>query len=254
MIDFDFWLYILLIFTRMTAFMGVAPYFSIRNVPPLARGALAFVLAILIYPVIPLPKIENFYLLSFVLFLAGEALAGLILGYTAAIIFSAIKMAGQLIDIQIGLAMASIFDPQSGSQNTLLSQFLYTIAVLTFMIIDGHHHLLQSLVKSYEFLPLAAFKFAEEQLVKQIVNTFTGVFIIALKIAAPILAVLIIVDLSLGLVARTVPQLNVFILGFPLKIGLGIIALAVVTPLLASVFINVYNLIEKDLLVIMRLM
>jgi len=120
------------------------------------------------------------------------------------------------------------------------------------MLVDGHHQLLQSLAKSYELIPLTSFELGDGKFVWQMVEIFSGVILLALKIAGPVLAVLVIIDLSLGLVARTVPQLNVFMLAFPLKIGLGILALAIVSPLFASVFKNVFTLIQKDLSIIMR--
>lgn len=252
MIDLTMWLYILLIFARMLSFVSVAPFYSIGNLPPLFKGAFGLGLAILLYPIIPLPELADLQLFTFVVLLIGEVVVGLILGFTASLIFSAIRIAGQLLDIQIGLSMAAIFDPQSESQNTLLSQFIYSLAVLLYMLIDGHHQLLQSLTKSYELIPLTSFELINNKALWQLIEIFTGIFVLALKIAGPVFAVLIIIDISLGLVARTVPQLNVFMLGFPLKIGLGVLALAIVTPLLASVFSNVFSLIQKDLNIIMR--
>ncbi|WP_227767219.1 flagellar biosynthetic protein FliR [Zhaonella formicivorans] len=252
MFDFTYWLIILLLFARMTAFLAAAPFFSIRNVPPQVKGALGLLLAVLLFPAVKRPQIAEPEFLAFALLLAGEVLVGLALGYISTLVFSSIKMAGQLIDVQIGLAMAGLFDPQSGSQNTLLGQFLHTLGILLFMIMDGHHSLLLALAKSYELVPLAGFGGIGASAVKQVVEIFAGAFLLGLKIAAPVLAVLIMIDVALGLVARTVPQLNVFILGFPLKIGIGIVTLALLTPLLASVLANVFSVIERDLLLVMR--
>lgn len=252
MIDLNFWFYILLISARMLSFISVAPFYSVGNPPPMFKGAFGLSLALLLYPVISLPNLVNMKILTFAALLAGEVVVGLILGYTATLVFNSIRIAGQLLDVQIGLSMAAIFDPQSESQNTLLSQFLYSLAVLIYMLVDGHHQLLQSLAKSYELIPLTSFELGDGKFVWQMVEIFSGVIVLALKIAGPVLAVLVIIDLSLGLVARTVPQLNVFMLAFPLKIGLGILALAIVSPLFASVFKNVFTLIQKDLSIIMR--
>jgi flagellar biosynthetic protein FliR len=252
MIDYNFWLYILLIFARMLSFVSVAPFYSVGNPPPIFKAAFGLSLAILLYPAVSLPSLTNMQLLTFAVLLAGEVVVGLILGYTATLVFNSIRIAGQLLDIQIGLSMAAIFDPQSESQNTLLSQFLYTLAVLVYMLVDGHHQLLQSLAKSYELIPITSLELGNGKFVWQMVEIFSGVIFLALKIVGPVLAVLIIIDLSLTLVARTVPQLNVFMLAFPLKIGLGVLALAIVSPLLASVFKNVFTLMQKDLSIIMR--
>lgn len=253
MIDLSDWMVILLLTARLTAFTSIAPFYGIRGVPPALKGAFGLLLAVLLFPIVQQPEtLAGLELLTFVLLLLGEVLVGLAIGYVASLVFASIKIAGQLIDVQMGLAMASLFDPQSGSQNTIVGQFLDTLGILLFMLIDGHHRLLAALAKSYELIPLGNFRSFEGALVQEIVRIFGGTFILGLKIAAPVIAVLIVVDVTLGLVARTVPQLNVFILGFPLKIGLGILTLAVVAPLLATVCNSIFGIIEKDLFVIMR--
>lgn len=252
MIDYNFWLYILLIFARMLSFVSVAPFYSVGNPPPIFKAAFGLSLAILLYPAVSLPSLTNMQLLTFAVLLAGEVVVGLILGYTATLVFNSIRIAGQLLDIQIGLSMAAIFDPQSESQNTLLSQFLYTLALLVYMLVDGHHQLLQSLAKSYELIPITSLDLGDGKFVWQMVKIFSEIILLALKIVGPVLAVLIIIDLSLALVARTVPQLNVFMLAFPLKIGLGVLALAIVSPLFASVLKSIFTLMQKDLSIIMR--
>lgn len=252
MIDLQNWLVILLIFTRMTAFFASAPFFSIRGGPPLAKGALGLLVAVLLFPVVgksPL-NLEG-GLLAFSLLIIQEILVGLFLGYVTSLAFSAIRMAGQLIDLQIGLVMAGIFDPQSGEQSTTIGKFLYTLGVLLFLLMDFHHKLLQALAKSFQLIPLGGFQF-EENLAFQLIQVFSGTMLLGLKIAAPVLAVLIIIDLSLGLVARTVPQLNIFMFGFPLKIGLGILVLSLIAPLLASAFAYVFQTMEQDLLLVLR--
>lgn len=252
MIDMHNWLVILLIFIRMTAFLASAPFFSIRGGPPLAKGALGLILAILLFPVVgesPLNLEGGF--LAFSLLIIQETFVGLILGYTTSLVFSAIRMAGQLIDLQIGLVMTGILDPHSGEQRTTMGQFLYVLGILLFLLMDYHHVLLRSLAKSFEVLPLGGVQW-EGNGAYLLIEIFSGTFALALKMAAPILAVLIIIDVSLGLVARTVPQLNVFMLGFPMKIGLGILMLSIVAPLLASAFSHVFQILERDFLLVLR--
>ncbi|MDS1029541.1 flagellar biosynthetic protein FliR [Bacillota bacterium LX-D] len=252
MIDISFWLIVLLIFARMTAFVASAPFFSIRSVPPAAKGALGLLLAVMMFPVVAKPSLSaGIDTFPYLLMLIGEVLIGLALGFTATVVFNGFRMAGQLIDLQIGLSMVGIFDPQSGSQNTILAHFMDLLAILLFTVLNGHYIILAALAKSYELLPLG-FGLPKGTIAEQIINIFCGTFSLAVKIAAPVLAVLIIIDFVLGLVARTVPQLNVFILGFPLKIGFGIVTLSILLPFLVMIFTKILSTMEQDLLLIIR--
>lgn len=240
-----------LVLVRTTAFFVAAPFFGIRGVPALVKAGLGILVALLLLPVLPAgqPTFSSGWL--YALAALNESLAGLALGYLASLIFSAIQVAGQLLDIHMGLAMASLFDPQNATTTTIMGQFFAILGLLLFFQMDGHHTLLLALQESFRLLPLGGVQFSGS-LVWAVVKLFTGTFALALKIAAPVLAVLLIADLALSLVARTVPQLNVFILGFPLKVGLGLLVLITILPLLATVFSNLFSQMEHDLALIIR--
>ncbi len=249
--DFTQFSSLFLVLARLTAFMAAAPFFAIRNVPALVKVGLAALLTMLVGPVLPAPDepIPG-ELLAYMLVVMGEVLVGLALGFLATLIFSAIRLAGELVDLQIGFAMTNLFDPQSGGLISALGQFMYTMGILLFLLMDGHHSLLAAIVRSFTVVPLGG-AMAVDGVAAHAVKVFGAMFVLGLKIAAPILAVLVISDLALGMVARTVPQLNVFILGFPLKAALGMIALSVTAPVLAVIMASVFGQMERDLLILM---
>jgi flagellar biosynthetic protein FliR len=151
----------------------------------------------------------------------------------------------------MGLAMSSLFDPQNATSTTVVSRFLYILGLLLFFQLNGHHTLLLYLQASFCHLPLGGVSF-DGTMTWVVVKLFGAMFALALRIALPIIAVLLVSDLALCLVARTVPQLNVFILGFPLKAGLGVLTLIAILPLLLTVFTNLFSQMEQDLALVLR--
>lgn len=242
-----FWL----VLARATAFIFSSPIFSIRNIPVLIKIGFAFTLTLLIFSNIKAGELLKGGLVGFILLALGEIGVGLALGIITSIIFSSIRLAGQLIDLQIGFAFSGIFDPSFGGQNTLMAEFMYLFGILLFLMVNGHHILINALAQSYQLIPLAgaAMKGA---VIYKVVRLFAGMFALALQISAPILVVLVITDVTFGFIARTVPQINVFILGFPLKIGVGILTLVVLLPIMARILNSVFGLMEKGLYLLME--
>lgn len=249
------WLYLegfFLVFIRTTAFLVAAPFFYIRSVPTYTKVGLGLVLALLLYPVLDLGQAvpeagSAVYLLTVI----QETLVGLTLGFVATLVFSAIRMGGELIDLHMGFAMASLFDPLSGVRTTLIGEFLYIVAMLLFLALNGHHTLLLLLSRSYQAIPPAGVVF-EPQLAGDIAKIFSLAFTLGFKLAAPIITVMFISDIALSLVSRTVPQLNVFILGFPLKVAFGTLALLVFLPFFANLVGGVFTEMQVNMLRVMK--
>ncbi|WP_035268358.1 flagellar biosynthetic protein FliR [Desulfitibacter alkalitolerans] len=243
----------LLIFARASSFVAVAPFFSMQGVPALVKIGFSFILSVVLLPLVPFSPLEDISLPAWWFLVTKEVVVGLTLAFLANMVFAAIRMAGEIIDIQMGFAMASVLDPQTQTRTTLMGQFKYMLAILIFLAVDGHHVLISALAHSYTLVPVANVVI-DPVISLYILKTFVGMFALAFKIAAPIIAVLIIADIALGLVARTVPQLNVFILGFPLKTGLGMFAVALVLPLLATIVGYLLSQLERDLITVMEIL
>ncbi|MEW6624286.1 MAG: flagellar biosynthetic protein FliR [Bacillota bacterium] len=241
----------LLLFARMASFIFIAPFFSMQGIPALLKVGFSFLLSVIIYPIVNYVPLGELTPGVWWFMVIKEVAVGLAMGFLAGMIFSAIRIAGELIDIQMGFAMASVLDPQTQFRTTLMGQFKYLVAMLVFIALDGHHVLIAALAHSYSVVPIAG---ADVQPVLGLffLKVFIGMFALAFKIAAPIIAVLVISDISLGLIARTVPQLNVFILGFPLKAGLGMVTVALVLPLFVVVIGYLISQMERDLISVLE--
>ncbi len=241
----------LLILIRISAFFVTVPIFSYRSIPNTHKIGLAVFLTWIMYYTIEIPDIpfDGFYFLL----ILKEASVGLMIGLIAFIVLSAIQIAGGLIDFQMGFAIASVVDPQTGGQSPLMGQFLYIVSLLFLLSVNGHHLLIDGIFYSYQTIPLDQLwvPFGKEEMLNHFVKTFNSMFVIAFQMSLPIVGSLFLVDVALGIVARTVPQLNIFVVGIPLKILSGFIMLFV----MMSIFIMlVGNLFEQALYAMRALM
>ena len=222
--------FFLLIFVRVTGMFIMSPVFGSRNVPKSVKAGLALIITYCLFPlvfndaaVIP----EHF--LAYVFMVIGELLVGLILGFVSSLIFSAIQMTGQLLDMQIGFGIVSILDPLSGQQTPLIGNFKYILAFIVFLSINGHHVLLSALFSSFKLIPVTGVV-VPIALAQFMVNMVTWMIVIALKISLPVIVALLLTDMALGILARTMPQMNIFVVGVPGKIIIGIFVLSIALP------------------------
>lgn len=242
-----------LVLLRAVAFMMSGPLMSFGGIPAVFKIGFSMALAVVTYPLVGLDNQVNVPgdAWGYGLAVVSETAFGLLLGVTVTIILNSIRMAGQFIDIQIGYSMASLVDPVNNVQNTLLGQYLYLLALVFWFLIDGHYSLIMGLAGSYQIVPISAASF-NGGVAYTLIKIFSGAFTIALKVSAPILAVLVMSDLALGFLARTAPQINVFITGFPIKIAVGLLTLSFLIPLLGTMLRFLFNTIERDLYTLMK--
>ncbi len=213
----------LLIFVRMAGLFLVAPIFGRRNIPAYLKIGLSFMMALILVNTITLQKpVYDSNLLAFAGLIAKEAIVGIVLGYISYLVFTAIYMAGQLIDMQIGFGMVSVLDPVSNIQVPVTSNLYFIISMLIFLISNGHHDLIKALFRSYEIVPLGKAVFGKD-LLGDILNISGNTLVIGFKIAAPVIAAMLIADIALGVLSRTVPQLNIFAVGITLKLFVGLL-------------------------------
>lgn len=214
----------LLILARMTAFFVTLPLFSYRTIPIPFKIGFAFFLSLIFFNTIELASvdIEGIY----IVLLLKEIIVGLLIGLVAYIIVSAVQIAGGFVDFQMGFAIANVVDPQTGAQSPLTGQYFYMIALLFLLSVDGHHLLIDGVFSSYRFIPLDSFiSFQNEGIAHFIMIVFNKMFLIAFQMAIPIVGCLFLVDVALGIIARTVPQLNVFVVGLPIKIFVSFVVI-----------------------------
>ncbi|MEC0332980.1 flagellar biosynthetic protein FliR [Paenibacillus macerans] len=222
----------LLIFCRMTAFFVVSPVFSSRAVPTTFKvglaGILAFMVLFIIGPGQPVPGD-----LGYILYILREVLVGLLMGYVAFLIFSVIQMAGSFIDLQVGFGIANVLDPMTGATAPVLGNLKYVVAMLVFLSMNGHHYLLDAIIRSYDWVPLSNDVFQRiynGNLADFLAQTFGQALLLAFQMSAPLVVAIFITDVALGLLARTAPQFNIFAVGIPVKIIVGLLVMLLLVP------------------------
>lgn len=239
----------LLIFCRVTAFFVATPIFSHKSVPTIFKIGLGFFISLLIFSM----HGSNQALIidvQYILLIIREVLIGIMMGFIVYIMFVTVQTAGGIIDMQIGFAMANIVDPSSGVTVPLLGNFKYLLLLLMFLMMNGHHYLLIGLMDSYLYMPIENQWFsrmADGSLAQFITDAVISSLVIGVQIALPILAAMFITDVGLGFLAKTAPQFNVFVIGFPVKIILGLTLLALLMPGMAVVFEKLFSILFNTL-------
>ncbi|WP_019152773.1 flagellar biosynthetic protein FliR [Robertmurraya massiliosenegalensis] len=231
----------LLVFVRVTSFFIMMPLFSYRTIPTSHKIGFGFFLAWIMFYTIEAPAFEING--AYFLLIMKEALVGLMVGFIAYLMLSAIQAAGGFIDFQMGFAIANVIDPQTGAQSPLTGQYFYIISLLFLLSVNGHHLMIDGVYYSYQFIPIDQpwIPFGNENMVAYIVQSFSYMFMIALQMSLPVVGSLFLVDVALGIVARTVPQLNVFVVGLPLKIGVSFIVIFLVMAIMMGVVSQLFE-------------
>lgn len=210
------------VFLRVSILFFFLPLFGATGIPVLWKVGLSAVISIVLIPVVPPPESLPQTAPEVVAGVVSEAVLGLSLAFGARVLIASVQLAGQFMGFQMGFSMARAIDPQDGAQSTSLSQFLYIFVILLFLIMDGHHLFIAAIAKSFHLVPPCKFV-PRPPLAELLIQTGGQMFLIALKLSAPILIALFLVNLCLGIVARTVPQTNILMIGFPLNISVGLI-------------------------------
>ena len=239
----------LLIFCRITAFFVVTPIFSSRSVPATFKIGLGFMISLLVFLSYGLQ--QNIVLgPEYILLVLREILLGVLLGFVVYLFFSVVQTAGALMDMQIGFAMANVIDPNTGTSAPLLGNFKYMVLMVLFLMLNGHHYLLAGLMNSYAWMPLDNELFA--RVMSGNVSVFltkalSMTFLLAIQVAAPMMVALFLTDVGLGFLTKTAPQFNVFVVGIPLKIIVGLFLLVILIPSLAVLFENLFSILFSSL-------
>ena len=230
------------------------PVFESNAMPQLFKMALAFATSLILFPLLklnPLPVSGSVFMLG--IDAAREILLGLTIGFSVKFIFAGVQLAGQLAGYQMGLAIAEVLDPAGSEQIPLLAQFNNLVALMIFLSINAHYWFIRALVQSYRIVPPLSAQFGGP-LMEQLVRLGGDIFVIAIQVGAPVIAVLLVTSAAFGLVARTVPQMNVFIVAMPLKIGVGLIFIGFSLPYFAAFLRKIFNGLGEHILLMLKVM
>ena len=222
-----------LVLARIGPLFAVAPMFSSKMIPARAKGVCAVALSVGIAPVVGNDFTVPTDVLSLTGALAREALIGLAFAFSISILFAALQAGGSFLDTLIGFSYGSLVDPLTGNQVSVLSNMYGMIGLLVFIAIDGDHWVIEGLARTYDLVPITANP-SIPALVGGVTHVFFGIFLAALEVAAPVLLALVLTDAGFGVVSRVVPQLNVFAVGFSIKIAVGLLVIGVSLPFMGG--------------------
>lgn len=241
-------------FLRITGLVATAPIFSHRSLPTQVKVGLCIALTVVITPT--LPPLPDVPLLSWACIgiIVEQVLIGVAIGTVMQVVFAIVQAAGDFIGLQMGLAFASFFSPESGANTMILARILYIIALMLFLAVDGHLLLIEVLAESFRLIPIAGFSLNADGFLS--IVSFAGmIFRLGLLLALPVLGILLIINLSMGILNRAAPQFTVFSVGFPISLSVGLLLLIVlmtrlqgaVTDIFARGFDLVMRLLEQGL-------
>ncbi len=246
----------LLVFVRITAMISLFPILGAAGVPVQLKAGMSFLLAILVFPLITIDPVSDSQITVslFILHVVKEIMIGIIIGFAAGFLFAAVEFAGHIIDTEMGFAMVELINPFSDSTVSTSGQFHIIIFSILFLLLNGHHFLILAIKQSFELIPMFGMQFVPDKMAVFFIDMVWKIFVIGIKLAAPVFSVLILSSLALGIVARTVPQMNIFFVGMPMKIGVGIAATALVLPVVAKLFWSATQGLFQDLWKLLHIM
>lgn len=226
----------LLIFARVAGIFLEAPVFNARTIPAFLKIAFAIWLTAIFWFIIPILDASRFTSItpSFIFLVINELIIGMLIGFVCQILFAAVQATGDFIDLQMGMSIATMLDPSTGAVATILGRLCFFVAVVVFLITNGHHMILSGLYQSFRLIPLASPITISSNLITQLIHLGESLWLISLQLATPALLLIFLSDFSLGIVSRVAPQVNVFMLGFQLKPMLGLLAILFSLPLIIN--------------------
>ncbi len=244
----------ILILVRVSIFLFMFPVFSSPVVPAIAKIGLALLMTFILYPVAGV-RPEQFpnSSVGFGTLVIGEFIVGMVLAYSVEIFFSAVQLAGQIVGFQMGFSMINVIDPQSGTDLSIISQIAYLVVILIFIILNGHHTIIQALVESFKIINMGDI-YLHENMHHQLITMVTHLFALGIKMAAPAMAALFFTNAAFGICAKFVPQMNIMIVAFPVQIAVGLFTFGITLQVVLIMTRNYMGTFKTTLVMLMRWM
>ncbi|HOV13513.1 MAG TPA: flagellar biosynthetic protein FliR [Spirochaetota bacterium] len=239
----------MLVFVRILGLMFTATFFSSETMITEARLGLTFVITALIYPLVHqyTPAVPDDFI-EFALVAVGEGLIGVAIGFCVDICFSVYQLAGQFFTVQMGFGASEVFDPMSQESIPLVGQYLYILAILVFLSLGGPLLIIKEIFHSYELINFT--KFLNGEYIESnygIIALFAKMFVIAVKISMPIIGTLFLVSVSMGLLSKAAPQMNLLMVGFPISIMISFFLILILLPNLVEFISHYIDDMFKDI-------
>jgi flagellar biosynthetic protein FliR len=241
----------LLVLIRVSAMLATAPIFSQKQIPRELRFGLGLLLALVVAQAVP--TIAPLGLDALLVGALCQLFVGLVFGFVAYLLFAGIQFAGEIIDTEVGFAMVNIINPLTSQSVTLIGEFQVALATLLYITLDAHHALIAGIGSSFRLLPLP-YVAAPTLLYGDVMRFFTQALFIVFEIAGPIVVAVFLAHVMLGLMTRVAPQINVFVVGLPLQVAIGLIMLIVTMPLFGAVFPTLVQQSQDQIDTLLRVM
>jgi flagellar biosynthesis protein FliR len=239
---------------RVTGIMLCAPFFSNQSIPAQIRVVFALVTTLVLAPMLPLKAIpDGFQLGDVAPLFFSEVMFGVILGLAASLVFAGIQFAGQVISLQLGFSLIHLIDPQSNVESTVFSFLENYIALLFFLLVNGHHWFLLAINESFHSLPVGGIQL-HGSLVQGMVHLSSEILTIGMRIAGPVIAVSLITDVVMGVLGRAAPQVNILIIGMPAKLMVGFGCLSLSFYFMPRLFESIFSSLHKTVFSLIHMM
>ncbi|HEU4683487.1 MAG TPA: flagellar biosynthetic protein FliR [Nitrospira sp.] len=243
---------VVIIMFRTAGILAAMPVLGSRTIPPPLKVALVVLVGLVLTPLLPAMALPSDPLLV-AAGLAGEVMIGLLMGLAVRLLFAALEVAGDVIGTQMGFSVAHLIDPLSAQQTPLMASFQTVLATLTFLSLNAHYLMVRSVAASFEAIPPFTARLSGP-LAEDVLHLTQEMFVIALKLAAPILATILIINAMMAVLGRTVPQLNVFVMSFPLTIAAGMAVMALALPYTIGLYESEFVRLEDRLEGLLRML
>ncbi len=244
----------LICLARVGSMIGSIPVFNGGQIPPQMRLGIVVLFSLLVFPIVEvfIPA-QTYSPLALAVLLAQEVIFGLLIGFLAQLVFMAAEFAGSLIGYQMGFAAANVFDPTTQRQVALISQFQGVFAILLFLALDVHHLFLEAIVVSFEMLPPGSLDLSGGA-IPMVMDVANHSLVLSIQLVTPILVLLILSNLTLGIMSRVFPQLNVFMLSFPINIGVSFIVMGLTLGVFAAMLSREFSALADRFLQLFSLL
>jgi len=230
----------LLVLVRVSGFIFTAPFFSLKNVPMRVKAGLSCVLTIIIFEMIPFQPLEYDSNFAFIFLIMKEAMIGSIIGFFTNIGYYILSFVGHMIDTEMGFAMVNTLDPSTNLQVTVTSNLYSYVIMLAMMITNLHHYFIQAFFDTYQVIPLGK-GVINQNLYQLMLRLIVNYFIIGFRIAIPVFGAILVVNVTLGILAKVAPQMNMFVIGMQLKVIVGLVVLFFIIQMIPSVSDFIFN-------------
>ena len=251
MFTLEYFVVISLVFARITGMFLLIPIFSTGNIPNNIKAGFLFFLSIIVIPfIMRTANISYVNFMDFSYHLGIEFIIGLSFGMVTTIVLGSVYLAGAIVDRNIGFSMVNVISPMDQSEMPISANIYYIFAMMIFLFTNAHHILIQGILESVKFIPVGGDKL-NLLLFRDFTELLKDSFIIGFKIAAPFIITILVANIILGLLSKAMPGMNVFIVGMPFKIFIGLLLFYLMIPIYYNSFLEIYDLIFgylKDLL------